>query len=723
LNHPNIITIYEFGAHNGRQYIVMEHVDGETLAKVIERGDLTLRRALEIATQIFDGLSAAHEVGVIHRDIKPDNVLLDRQGRVRILDFGLAKLQGATVITAEETVLGTAAYMSPEQALGAEVDARSDLFSAGAVLYEMVTGRRSFAGEHREAVLYAIVHEDPQPLRRYNNQAGDGLERMVAKLLAKEPQSRYPSAKGVLVDLRAEQLQPAHPRKASRGRVWVGGAIVVVALVCASGWWVRQRRRSVDLATMSAPETPASAEAKSIAVLPFLNMSDDPSNEYFSDGISEELLNLLVKIPELRVVSRSSAFSFKGKDMEIPEIAERLHVVHILEGSVRRAGDRVRITAQLIEAGSDRHLWSETYDRTLDDIFAIQEEIAADVVAQLKVTLLGEAPEVQQRNPQAFALWLQARYLNDRDTAEGLETAIDLVGQALALDPDYAEAWTELARTYSIMANKGLRRQDVGFRLSRDAVNRALLIDPELAMAHAGLGWIAMSYDGDLGAAARHYEHALALEPNNTEIIGSAAVLCKNLGRLHEAITLQEYVVARDPVDPRGHGNLGNFYLSAGRLNEAIASYRTALALSPGIFGAQSLIGTALLLDGKHEAALAAMQLESLEVHRLIGLVIAHHALGQHVESDAALGDLIEKYEQDAAFNIAYVLAFRGEADRAFEWLDKAVKYNDPGLADIVNERLFANIHSDPRWLPFLRRVGKAPEKLATITFKVTLPL
>jgi TolB-like protein/cytochrome c-type biogenesis protein CcmH/NrfG len=694
---------------------------------VIERGDITLRRALEIASQIFDGLSAAHEAGVIHRDIKPDNVLIDRQGRVRILDFGLAKLQEATVITAEESTVGTAAYMSPEQARGAEVDARSDLFSAGVVLYEMVTGRRPFAGEHRAAALYAIVHEEPQPLGRYSSQAGCGLERMVAKLLAKEPQSRYPSAEGVLVDLRAEQGRSGktgstHPREASRRRVWVGGAIAVVALVSASGWWLRQRGRSVDLVTTGAPETPALAEGKSIAVLPFLNMSDDPSNEYFSDGISEELLNLLVKIPELRVVSRSSAFSFKGKDMEIPEIAERLHVAHILEGSVRKAGDRVRITAQLIEAGSDSHLWSETYDRTLDDIFAIQEEIAADVVAQLKGTLLGEAPEVEQTNAQAYALWLQARYLNSQSTAEGLETAIDVVGQALALDPNYAEAWAELARTYAIKVNKGLLPQDDGYRLARDAINKALSIDPELATAHASLGWIAMSYDADLGAAARHYEHALALVPSNTEVIGRAAVLCKNLGRLDEAITLQEYVVARDPVDPRGHGNLGNFYLSAGRLDEAIASYRTALALSPGIFAAQSLIGTALLLQGKHEAALAAMQLESLEVHRLIGLAMAYHALGQHVESDAALGDLIEKYEQDAAFNIAYVLAFQGEADRAFEWLDKAVTYNDPGLADIVNERLFANIHSDPRWLPFLRKVGKAPEKLAAIAFKVTLP-
>jgi len=729
LNHPNIITIHDVGTHDGRQYIVMEHVDGETLAKVIKRGDITLQRALEIASQIFDGLAAAHDAGIIHRDVKPENVLIDRQGRVRILDFGLAKLHGASVITAEESTVGTAAYMSPEQARGAEVDARSDLFSAGVVLYEMVTGRRPFAGEHREAVVYAILHEEPQPLRRYNGQVGDGLERVVSKLLAKEPQSRYPSAQGVLVDVHAEQAQggkqgslPPRPPGTLRRGLWIGGAIAVVAALFVGGWWARQRGRSTDAVTMTARETPASPENKSIAVLPFVNMSDEPSNEYFSDGISEELLNLLVKIPELRVVSRSSAFSFKGKNMEIREIAERLHVVHILEGSVRRAGDRVRITAQLIEAESDRHLWSETYDRTLDDIFAIQEEIAADVVAQLKVTLLGEPPQVGSTNARAFALYLLARHLNRQGTAEGLNTAVDLIAQALALDPDYAEAWAELARTYSIEMNKGLLSQDEGNRLFRNAINKALLIEPELAIAHSGLGWIAMTYDGDLGAAARHYEHALALEPSNTEIIGRAALLCKNIGRLELAIGMQEYVVARDPVNPGGHGNLGNFYLSAGRLDEAIASYRTALTLSPGIFGAHSLIGTALLLGGKNEAALAEMQLESLEVHRLIGLVIAHHALGQHVESDAALGELIEKYERDAAFNVAYVLAFRGEAGRAFEWLDKAVKYNDPGLADIVNERLFANIHSDPRWLPFLRRIGKAPEKLTAIAFKVTLP-
>jgi len=461
---------------------------------------------------------------------------------------------------------------------------------------------------------------------------------------------------------------------------------------------------------------------KSIAVLAFDDMSQDGDQEYLSDGIAEELLNLLAKIPELRVISRSSAFSFKGQNLELTEIAERLNVAHILEGSVRKAGNKVRITAQLIEARSDTHLWSETYDRQLDDIFAIQDDIAATVVEQLKITLLGQAPHVKEVNPEAYSLYLQARHLGRLSSAEGYEQSIALYRQALAIEPDYAAAWDGLADNYNNQTGFGLLPFAEGYALAREAAERALAIEPDYAPAHARLGLIAMYFDNDLAQAALNFERALQLDPADTDIIRDTASLLQSLGRLNEAIVLLEYGAARDPVNPDGHYNLGIFYISAGRWDEAIASAQTALRLSPDYIGAHYNTGTALLFQGDTEAALAEMQLESLEALRLIGLAIAQHALGDIGAADSVLTELIEKYAQDAAYNIAYVLAFRNETDRAFEWLDKAVEYADPGLSEIVEQPEFGNIRSDPRWLPFLASIGYSPDQLTAIEFKVTLP-
>jgi TolB-like protein/Tfp pilus assembly protein PilF len=507
-------------------------------------------------------------------------------------------------------------------------------------------------------------------------------------------------------------------------------SLIVLALVfiMADRLWLSPRlaeQPATPAAIVTDDGRPATSVSQyapnSIAVLPFVNMSDDPDNEYFSDGISEELLNLLSRIPELRVIARTSSFAYKGKDATILDIARALNVGYVLEGSVRKAGNQVRITAQLIRSDDSTHLWSQTYDRTLQNIFAIQDEIANAVVKQLKVALLGPKLTAEKTDPEAYTLFLQARYLARQDTHEAFEESSALFRQVLKIAPDSAAAWNGLASNYRRQTRVGKRPTGEGFQLVREAANQALAIDPEYAPAYVNLGWFAMDFDGDLVAAAQLFKRALALESTNLSIIADAALLARNLDRMNQAIALLEYTITRDPANPAGHARLGTFYYFAGRLDAAIASSRTALTLSPGLIRAHYQICEALLLKGEPDAALEATQQESQGGYRWMGQALAHHALGQAIESDAALARLIEVSEQLAAYNIAYIYAYRGETDRAFTWLNKAVQYRDPGLPNIVVNPLFANIRDDPRWLPFLESIDKSPEQLAAIQFNVKL--
>ena len=552
------------------------------------------------------------------------------------------------------------------------------------------------------------------------------VERVARLLVPGKPQASAPARPPTAV--RPGSLHvPDKPR-----RKFAPLLIAIVAAV-AAGYFVLEKfvlskgppagsQPAAAVGQAAAPGTGAAPE-KSIAVLPFADMSQGKDQEYLSDGIAEELLNLLSKVPQLRVIARASSFSFKNKDIGVAEFARRLNVSNVLEGSVRKSGNKVRITVQLTRAADSSNLWSEDYDRTLDDIFKVQDEIAAAVVSKLKITLLGAAPTSKAIDPRAFQLFLQAKYLVDLRTPESRAQALELLKQALAIQSDDAPAWDLLARVYSNQALYKERPTADGFRLAREAATKALASDPAYAPAHARLGRIAAEFDGNLAAAAQHFQRALELDPGNLTVLANTEVFILNLGRMNEAIALDQYMAGHDPANPANFGALGDDYRFAGRWNESITAYRTALSLSPKYKFAHLNIGTVLLV-GKGDAAgaLKEMQAEPDEVARTQGLALAYHALGRKTEADAALALLIAKHEKQVSYNIAAVYAYRGAANRAFEWLDKAVGYQDTGLAAVFHEPLFGKIHDDARWLPFLRKLGKAPDQLAAIKFKMTLP-
>ena len=495
----------------------------------------------------------------------------------------------------------------------------------------------------------------------------------------------------------------------------VVGLVVIAILVVAVERFI-PRTAPIPAATeavsgASPAKAPVQAAEKSIAVLPFVNMSGDTGNEYFADGLSEELLNLLAKIPDLRVAARTSAFKFKGEKIDVKDVAQKLNVAHILEGSVRKSGNKVRITAQLIKAADGYHLWSETYDRTLDDIFVVQDDIAGEVVKALKLTLLGTALTTgsKPQDSEAYNLALQGRFFLERRGQKDLERAVDYFRQSRERDPGYAPAWAGLSQAYARQAGSGFVPAADGYRQAREAAEKALALDPQLAEAHLAMGWIHSSYDWDWAAADASYRTALDLEPGSAEALRHAGVQAMYLGRWDEAIDLINKAIERDPLRPNSYNNLGLGLLAVNRDTEAEAALRKALELDPDGALRHYSIGRALLLQGKTGAALQMMQQEADEGWRLSGLPLVFHALGRRGESDAALAALKDKYAGDSAFQIAEVHAFRGEADLAFEWLERAYAQRDGGVSEIKGDRFMRGLVDDPRYKAFLRKL-KLPE-------------
>jgi TolB-like protein/Tfp pilus assembly protein PilF len=732
LNHPGICVVHEIGEDGGRTFIVMELMKGQTLKDRIGAGPLDTEELLELGAQIADALAAAHGEGIVHRDVKPGNVFVTERGQAKLLDFGLAKqVTKRTGVGSEEptagpsedltragALLGTVAYMSPEQAKGKELDARSDLYSFGAVLYEMATGVRPFPGESTGEVLEAIFTREPQAAGRVNRRVPVELERIIAKAMEKDRSLRYQSASEMQADLKRLRRDSAPDRVAkatgstraapvrtlpARARwLLVGGGLVLA--LAAAVWLGRETERGWRRTSTGPP-----GGTSSIAVLPFVDMSPGHDQEYFADGLAEELLNVLAQVPELRVVGRTSSFQFKGRSEDLRSIGQKLNVATLLEGSVRKAGRRVRITAQLVKAADGFHLWSETYDRELDDIFAVQDDIARSVSRALEVKLLGKedaSPAARGANAEAYNLYLQGRYFEARRSREDLEKARDYYDQALRVDPEYARGWVGRANVDVFLATEGELSPAAGYAKARREVERALELDPNLAEAHATLGWIQVGYYWDWSGADASYKRALELAPGNTMVVRRAATLAATLGRFDEAIELDRRAIELDPLSVAAHYNLGLHAWYAGRLGEAESGMRKVLELNPEYPFAHLMIGLVQLSRQNPQAALPEMERERGLAWRLYGRALAYHAAGKTREADAALAELLEEEKMGWDFQKAEIYAFRGEPEKAFEWLAAAVAHRDTALSDIKGDPLLRSLEPDPRYRALIRKLG-----------------
>jgi TolB-like protein len=747
LEHPHIARLYDAGVDpQGLPYLAMEYVQGAPLTDWCDAHRLGIPERLGLFLQVLEAVQYAHEKKVIHRDLKPSNILVTESGQVQLLDFGVARL-----LEAEETdqpaltsVYGRALtpdYASPELLRGDPIDARSDVYSLGVLLYELLTGTRPYRlkgaasiGALDQAISTLEVRRPSLQLERtagatrnstverLARQLRGDLDAIVLMALAKEPAQRYPSGAALASDLRAYlDGRPIRARPARvfyrlrkfilRNRALVGVSVVAVLAILATAGYARYRQ-SLAQVTVSAAATNLVSD-KSIAVLPFVDMSEHKDQEYFSDGLSEELIDMLTKIPDLRVPARTSSFYFKGKQATIPDIAKALGVSHVLEGSVRKSGNTLRVTAQLIRADNGYHVWSQTYDRKLDDIFQIQDEIAKSVVNELKVSVLGGTipRATHTANHDAYLLYLQAKELQYRgNSLDSSRKAINYLHEALKLDPEFSQGWVTLATFLAANYNLfDVEPHDEARALIYSALDHARNLEPSLLPIHVVLGRVLYEVDWSWQAADAELKQAIELEPGNSEAHRLAGYLATTYGRFDEAIEQSEKAIELDPLQPWNYIARGYAAYRSGRLAQAEGNFRTALDLAPGSGKFHCLLGAVLITRGQRELALAEMKKESNPRFRHVGMALALGALGQLNESDKELRAAEQKFGDEMGYWIAMVYAARRDPDRAFAWLDRAFNVYGDGITWIKGDPLLSSLVEDPRYKALLQKM-RLPE-------------
>jgi TolB-like protein/Flp pilus assembly protein TadD len=727
LNHPSILAVYDVGSYHGSPYLVSELLEGETLRERLRTGVFTAEKALEVAGPLAQALAAAHERGIVHRDVKPENVFLTRDGHVKVLDFGLAKLRPGpeqmgedsptnTRSTASGTVLGTVSYMPPEQLRGQATDARSDVFSFGVVLYEMLAGRRPFRGESGADVMAAILHQSPAKLVDLDVAVSPQLERIIERCVQKRPEDRFDSAHELVVALEAVSGAESAGRPALSGamarvlRGWARRrwgpvtALVLLAIGAAVGWGIWRSRSGTR---------GGGAPITSLAVLPLKNYSGDASQDFLADGMTDALIADLAQIRALRVISRTSMMQYRDTKKAAPEIARELGVEGILEGSVVRLGSRVRVTAQLIDARRDRHLWASNYEREMRDVLALQREVVSAISGEIRVQVTPQEKErlAVQRTvaPDAYEAALKARVLLEHATTEKeIRSAVELFRRATQQDPLYAPAWAGLAEATWWLAGVGFEFVPPGSVRdeARRAAERALELDDLLPEAHNARAVIAYDAEWDLEAAERHYRRALELRPGYAAAHNNYGQMLFNFtNRFAEAREHLQMARGLDPFSPWNDINGCGILHYERRFDRAIEECGRALARSPGNFVLHWIEGQDFLARGEPDRAVAAFEAmiepSGRNLNFLAHLALAYGRAGRREDARRILHELrdLSKVRYVSPVQLAFAHLGLGERDEAFRLLDRAVDERTPLLATMWSaDPIFDVFRGDARY-------------------------
>ena len=723
LEHPHIARFYDAGvASDGTPYLALEHVRGRDLIAWADERRLAVPARLELFLQVLDAVQHAHERGVLHRDLKPSNILVTEEGRILLLDFGVARLlQRPSTLTRAFGQAFTPRYASPEQQRGADLTPATDIYSLGVVLYELLCGSiPATPGEDDTAPATkppsTRVNETTAAARAAHPRAlssklrGD-LDAIVMKALATDPEARYESANALAADLRrylaGESVLARSPTRADRAARFLrrhpaGAGLAAIALALAillpfAPW----ERRSAD----SAPEAAARPGEKSIAVLPFVDLSEKRNQEYFADGLTEEIIDRLAHLPDLKVIARTSSFAFKGRNEDVRVIAHQLGVANLLEGSVRRSGNALRVTAQLVRSSDGAHLWSRTFDRDMTDVFRVQDEIATSTAAAFQATPTGdpEAPAVS--SVEAYDRLLQGQFLHHRLNRKDIEAAIERYREAIAIEPGFARAWSAMANAYVTLGIYGWLPPATAAQRARDAARRALALDARDGKAYEALGMVAANLDWDWKAAIEAFRESRRLRPGDAAAAANEVLVDTYFGRYEERIERDRRNIERDPLDPLHLSILQQDLYQAGQFAESIEVGRRAVGLDAGLAGVESGLALPLLFTGRLPEALEAASKDSDENWRLATLPAIYWALGRRQEAESSLRELEQKYAENSPYNIAAMHAYQGHADEAFRWLDRAIEGRDPGITNVRTDPLLRNIHGDARFAPIVRRM------------------